>query len=80
MAVGSVVTLGTMIVLEINAKAPLDGVFANEPIYFGLIASAVVYIAVSLFTKPTDALVMRNWRRRVAGQDNEEVPVPVTAP
>ena len=73
MAVGSVVTLGTMIVLEINAKAPLDGVFANEPIYYGLISSAVVYVAVSLLTKPTDPQVMRNWVRRVAGQDNEEV-------
>jgi SSS family solute:Na+ symporter len=80
MAAGSVVTLGTMIVLEINAKAPLDGVFANEPIYFGLISSAVVYVAVSLLTKPTDPQVMRNWVRRVAGQDNEEVPVTVTAP
>ena len=36
MAVGSVVTLGTMIVLEINAEVPLDGIYANEPIYFGL--------------------------------------------
>jgi SSS family solute:Na+ symporter len=80
MAVGSVVTLGTMIVLEINAKAPLDGIFANEPIYFGLISSAVVYVAVSLLTKPTDPQVMRNWVRRVAGKDNEEVPVRVTAP
>jgi SSS family solute:Na+ symporter len=79
MAVGSVVTLGTMIVLEINAKAPLDGVFANEPIYFGLITSAVVYVAVSLLTKPTDPQVMRNWRRRVAGQENEEVPVALQA-
>jgi SSS family solute:Na+ symporter len=79
MAVGSVVTLGTMIVLELNAKAPLDGVFANEPIYFGLIASAVVYVAVSLLTMPTDPQVMRNWRRRVAGQENEEVPVALQA-
>jgi SSS family solute:Na+ symporter len=80
MAVGSVVTLGIMIVLEINAKAPLDGVFANEPIYFGLATSAGVYVAVSLLTRPTDVQVMRNWRRRVAGLDNEEVPVPVPAP
>ncbi len=79
MAVGSLVTLGTMIVLEINAKAPLDGIFANEPIYYGLISSAVVYIAVSLLTKPTDPQVMRNWVRRVAGQDNE-VPAAVPAP
>jgi SSS family solute:Na+ symporter len=78
MAVGSIVTLGTMIVLEVNAKAPLDGVFANEPIYFGLVSSAVVYVAVSLLTRPTDPQVMRNWVRRVAGKENEEVPVPST--
>ena len=74
MAVGSVVTLGTMIILEINAKAPLDGIYANEPIYYGLLASAAVYVAVSLLTKPTDPLVMRNWQRRVAGQASEEAP------
>ena len=79
MAAGSIVTLGTMIVLEVNAKAPLDGVFANEPIYYGLIRSAVVYVAVSLLTRPTDPQVMRNWARRVAGLENEEVPVPATA-
>ena len=79
MAAGSIVTLGTMIVLEVNAKAPLDGVFANEPIYYGLISSAVVYVAVSLLTRPTDPRVMRNWARRVAGLENEEVPVPATA-
>ena len=37
MAVGSVITLGTMIVLEINAEVPLDGIYANEPIYYGLV-------------------------------------------
>ncbi|MCU1510294.1 MAG: sodium:solute symporter, partial [Arthrobacter sp.] len=78
MAVGSVVTLGTMIVLEINAAVPLDGIYANEPIYYGLAASAAVYIAVSLLTKPTDPAVMANWRRRVAGiaVKEEELPVP----
>jgi len=81
MAVGSVVTLGTMIILEISAKAPLDGIYANEPIYYGLLASAVVYIAVSLLTKPTDPQVMRNWQRRVAGQEAPEAPAePVSAP
>lgn len=67
MAVGSVITLGTMIILEINAKAPLDGIYANEPIYYGLIASAIVYVAVSLFSKPTDPAVMKAWTDRVAG-------------
>ena len=50
---GTVVTLGTMIVLEINAEA-LDGIYANEPIYFGLGTRLLVYVAVSLLTKPTD--------------------------
>jgi len=67
-----VVTLGTMIILEVNADEPLAGVFANEPIYYGLISSAVVYIAVSLLTRPTEAHVMRNWQRRVAGQESQE--------
>jgi SSS family solute:Na+ symporter len=81
MAVGSVVTLGTMIILEINAKAPLDGIYANEPIYYGLLASAVVYVAVSLLTKPTDPQVMRNWQRRVSGQEApEESPEAVPTP
>jgi len=79
MAVGSVVTLGTMIILEINAQAPLDGVYANEPIYYGLIASAVVYIAASLFTRPTDPAVMQAWQRRVSGQEPEDAPEEVLA-
>ena len=77
MAVGSVITLGTMIVLEINAEVPLDGIYANEPIYYGLIASALVYVVVSLLTKPTDTAVMANWQHRVAGgapaEEKEEV-------
>jgi SSS family solute:Na+ symporter len=79
MAVGSVITLGTMIILEVNAKAPLDGIYANEPIYYGLIASAVVYITASLLTRPTDPAVMRAWQLRVAGQEPEEAPEEVLA-
>lgn len=72
MAVGTVVTLGTMIVLEINAEKPLDGVYANEPIYFGLLASAVVFVIVSLLSKPTDPAVMKAWTDRVAGTRGAE--------
>lgn len=39
--------------------------------------AAVVYIAVSLLTKPTDPSVMKNWHRRVAGGAAEEEQVPV---
>lgn len=64
MLAGSVVTLGTMIYLEITAEVPLDGVFANEPIYFGLLASAIVFIGASLATKPTPGDVWQAWKHR----------------
>jgi SSS family solute:Na+ symporter len=75
MAAGSVVTLTTMIILEINAKVQYDGIYANEPIYYGLIASLFAYIVVSLATKPTDPAVREAWDLRVAGAVSEEVPV-----
>lgn len=71
MGVGTVVTLGTMTWLEIHAAVPLDGIYANEPIYYGLIASAVSYIAVSLLTPRTDDAVMLAWERRIAGKTEE---------
>lgn len=64
MLAGTVVTLGTMIYLEITAENPLDGVFANEPIYFGLLASAVVFIVGSLLSKPTPDDVWQAWKHR----------------
>lgn len=75
MAAGTVVTLTTMIVLEVNAKNQYDGVYANEPIYYGLIAALVVYVAGSLLTRRTDPDTMAAWNRRVAGAVTEEVPV-----
>jgi SSS family solute:Na+ symporter len=34
----------------------------------------VVYVVVSLMTRPTDPQVMRNWQRRVAGEAAPEEP------
>ncbi|NJC21371.1 SSS family solute:Na+ symporter [Arthrobacter pigmenti] len=73
MVAGSVVTLGTLAVYAGFSIG--DGLYANEPIYFGLIASALSYVIVSLSTKPTDSAVMTAWNRRVAGDVEEEVPV-----
>lgn len=56
MAAGSLVTLGCM---------PVFGVLANEPIYYGLVASLVVYVTASLATKPTAPEVMKAWQERV---------------
>ncbi|MHA7181478.1 sodium:solute symporter family protein [Arthrobacter sp. MDB2-24] len=75
MAAGSLVTLGVMAYLEITAENQYDGIYANEPIYYGLAVSALVYVAVSLLTRPTAPEVMEAWDRRVAGQVPDDVPV-----
>ncbi|MEU0068704.1 sodium:solute symporter [Streptomyces sp. NPDC006332] len=52
-----------------------DGLLANEPIYYGLLAGLVAYVAASLVTRPTDETVLEVWRRRLAGE-----PAPAPAP
>ncbi|MFI8517146.1 sodium:solute symporter [Streptomyces sp. NPDC085481] len=60
------------------------GILANEPVYYGLLASLAAYVIVSLATPPTDAAVLAHWRARLAGQDTPTEPeteerAPVTA-
>ncbi|MGW9405727.1 sodium:solute symporter [Arthrobacter sp. NPDC055585] len=76
MVAGTVATLATMIYLEITGDAPYDGVYANEPIYFGLAASAAVYVVVSLLTPRTDAAVMATWEDRLAGRAQQDAAEP----
>lgn len=71
MLAGTVVTLGTMIYLEITAENALDGIFANEPIYFGLLASMIVFIVASLLSKPTPEDVRQAWKHRSKHGVNE---------
>jgi SSS family solute:Na+ symporter len=66
MGVGTVVTLGTMFVV--------GDVLANEPIYYGLAASLVVYVVASLLTPRTPADVLRVWDGRLAGKDVDATP------
>ncbi|WP_338693190.1 sodium:solute symporter [Streptomyces sp. Q6] len=47
------------------------GILANEPVYYGLSASLVAYVVVSLATRPTDPAVLAHWRERVAGRGGE---------
>jgi len=70
MAVGTVVTLATMIYL--------GDIYANNPIFFGLASGLVVFVVGSLATKPTDPEVLAEWDRRSRGQDAESVPTPVS--
>jgi SSS family solute:Na+ symporter len=55
------------------------GILANEPVYYGLLASLVAYVAVSLATRPTDETVLAAWRERLAGRNPELASEPVPA-
>ncbi|MGE0217496.1 sodium:solute symporter [Mycolicibacterium sp.] len=61
MGVGTVVTLGTMFIV--------GDVLANEPIYYGLAASLIAYVVVSLATPRTAPQVLQVWDDRLAGRD-----------
>jgi solute:Na+ symporter, SSS family len=59
MAVGTVATLATM--------AVVGDIYANEPIYVGLAAGLVAFVAGSLGSRPTAPDVLAEWDRRSAG-------------
>ena len=73
MIAGSAVTLGTMLWMELQSTEPYAGVYANEPIFFGLAASTLAFVVGSLVSDPTDAVTMAAWERRAAGEVAEEV-------
>jgi solute:Na+ symporter, SSS family len=56
MAVGTVVTLVTMVLL--------GDIYANEPIYLGLASGLVVFVVGSLLSRPTAPEVLAEWDRR----------------
>lgn len=49
------------------------GVLANEPIYYGLVLSAIAYVVVSLLTRRTDPEVQQAWERRLATSRTQDV-------
>jgi SSS family solute:Na+ symporter len=76
-ALASVGVGGVAVVALMASK----GILANEPIYYGLLASLTAYVAVSLATKPTDAAVLTAWRARLAGETPaEDTPGAAPAP
>ncbi len=62
MAAGSVVVVTFMV---------LDGLFANTPIIWGMLASLVVFVVVSLLTPRPSEERMRMWERRLTGSGAE---------
>ncbi|MGW3649767.1 sodium:solute symporter [Streptomyces sp. NPDC000878] len=63
-AMASMIAGGTTVI----AFMVTDGLLANEPIYYGLLAGLVAYVAVSLLTAPTEEAVVEAWHRRLAGE------------
>ncbi|MCQ4082849.1 sodium:solute symporter [Streptomyces sp. RB6PN25] len=63
-ALASVVVGGVTVIGAMAWK----GILANEPVYYGLLASLAAYVIVSLATKPTDEAVLAAWRDRLAGR------------
>ncbi|MGA5897999.1 sodium:solute symporter [Streptomyces venetus] len=74
-ALASVVVGG----LAVIALMATYGILANEPVYYGLLASLAAYLVVSLATPATDAAVLAAWRERLAGRSPELASEPVTA-
>jgi SSS family solute:Na+ symporter len=71
------VVVGGLAVIVLMAT---HGILANEPVYYGLLASLAAYLAVSLATPATDAAVLAEWRERLAGRSPELPSEPAPAP
>ncbi|MFD8232650.1 sodium:solute symporter [Streptomyces sp. NPDC059696] len=74
-ALASVVVGGLAVVVLMATY----GILANEPVYYGLLASLAAYVIVSLATPATDAAVLAAWRERLAGPSPELASEPVPA-
>ncbi|MCL6736700.1 sodium:solute symporter [Streptomyces neyagawaensis] len=75
-ALASVVVGGVAVIVLMATH----GILANEPVYYGLLASLAAYLIVSLATPATDAAVLAAWRERLAGRTPEPASDPVPAP
>jgi SSS family solute:Na+ symporter len=64
MVAGSVVVVIFMV---------LDGLFANTPIIWGMLASLVVFVGVTLLTPKPSEERMRTWERRLTGGETTHV-------
>lgn len=71
-ALASMVT-GTLVVV---VSMVVDGMEANEPIYYGLGASLIAYIVGSLASPRTPASVISVWNRRLSGTPDVEPETP----
>ncbi|MEV8143583.1 sodium:solute symporter [Specibacter sp. NPDC078709] len=74
MAVGCALTLVMLVLYATSIIPSADGIYANEPIYFGLIASLLVYVVISLLTPATPAHIRKGWDDRLAAAVTDSNP------
>lgn len=74
MAVGCALTLVMLVLYATSIIPSADGIYANEPIYFGLIASLLVYVVISLLTPATPAHIRKGWDDRLAAAATDSNP------
>ncbi|MHA7176294.1 sodium:solute symporter family protein [Arthrobacter sp. Sr24] len=79
MAVGCALTLVMLVLYATGTIPSADGIYANEPIYVGLIASLLVYVVVSLLTPVTPAHIRKGWDDRLAAAATDSNPDEETA-
>jgi SSS family solute:Na+ symporter len=62
---GALVSIAAGVGFTLGTMAVVGDIYANEPIYAGLIASLVTFVAVSLATPATPESIRVEWDRRV---------------
>ncbi|MGO2542653.1 MAG: sodium:solute symporter [Specibacter sp.] len=74
MAVGCIVTIASLVIYATGIIHSVDGIYANEPIYFGLGSSLIVYAVVSLLSPETPAHIRKVWDDRLAAAATDSNP------
>jgi solute:Na+ symporter, SSS family len=74
--VGAVAAMGVGTVATLVTMAWVGDIYANQPIYVGLGAGLVVFVAGSLASRPTAPEVLAEWDRRSAGDASAGVQAP----
>ncbi|MQA95146.1 MAG: sodium:solute symporter [Streptosporangiales bacterium] len=70
-AVSAIAVAGVVVVILMAVR----GLDSNDPIIYGMAVNLVVFVVVSLLTKPADPAAIAAWHRRLAGE-----PVPSADP
>jgi len=73
--VGALASIITGTVLTLGTMAVVGDIYANSPIFAGLIGSLVAYVAGSLLSKPTPESIRAEWDRRITHERHFVAPV-----